>query len=171
MRKMDIIDKLKEMGSEAYKFTQESTTKIAKETKLKMKIAQNKSKINDYYEEIGKEIYKDHLCEKETDVKEKVDELIGKIDGLTDEIEQIQVELLSLKDRKKCEACGKEIEKESKFCPECGSKQKEVAKEEEKEAEVVEDDIEENNNNENSNYIFLNDDDGRNSDSEEKIDE
>lgn len=138
---MDIIDKIKEMGSEAYKFTQESTSRIAKETKLKMKISQNKAKIEEYYEEIGKQIYKDHMCEEETDAKEKIDEILSQIDNLSNEIKDVQMELLNLKDKKKCENCGNEIDIEAKYCSECGTKQEEKKNETEepKDVEIVED--------------------------------
>ena len=54
---MDFFDKLGKKASETYKGAAEKTSKIAKETKLKMAINENKSKINDLYEEIGKKIY------------------------------------------------------------------------------------------------------------------
>lgn len=133
---MDIIDKIKEVGSEAYKFTQENTSRIAKETKIKLKISQNKSKIEEFYEKIGKEVYKAHLCEEETDSQKNIDDIIANIDELSKEIENYNLELLNLKDMKKCENCAKEIDIEAKFCPECGAKQKE---EEAKEVEILED--------------------------------
>lgn len=37
--------------------TSETTGKIARETKLKLKINENKGKITDMYEEIGKKVY------------------------------------------------------------------------------------------------------------------
>ncbi len=46
--------------SELGKKTTETTGKIAKETKLKLKMNENKGKINDIYEEIGKKVYEKH---------------------------------------------------------------------------------------------------------------
>ena len=45
------------------KKTSEATSKIAKETKLKMKINENKGKIKELYEEIGKKVYEKHVRE------------------------------------------------------------------------------------------------------------
>ena len=45
------------------KKTSETTSKIAKETKLKMKINENKGKVSDLYEEIGKKVYEKHVRE------------------------------------------------------------------------------------------------------------
>lgn len=119
---MEFIDKLKEMGSETYKYTAEKTSKIAKETKLKMKISQNKSRIEEIYEDIGKAVYQEHIREEETDVKDVVSEYCKKIDDLSDEIESIREELLSLNDKKKCDVCAKEMDIECKFCPQCRAK-------------------------------------------------
>lgn len=134
---MEFIDKLKEMGSETYKYTTEKTSKIAKEAKLKMKISQNKSQIEDIYEEIGKAIYQEHIREEKTDIKEVVCEYCKKIDNFSNEIEKIREELLNLNDKKKCDVCAKEMDIEAKFCPYCGQKQPEV---EVKEAEIVNED-------------------------------
>ena len=47
---MEFFDKLTKKASETYKGAAEKTGKIAKEAKLKLKISDNKSKINDIYE-------------------------------------------------------------------------------------------------------------------------
>ena len=69
---MEFFDKIGKKASEAYKVTADKTGKIAKETKLKMAINENKSKINDLYEEIGKKIYENHVREE----KENLDEFL-----------------------------------------------------------------------------------------------
>lgn len=120
---MEIIDKLKIMGCETYKYTTEKTSKIAKEARLKMKIAQNKSDIEDIYEEIGKAIYEEHIREEKTNIKEQIEQYLMHIDILADEIEDIKTELLNLKDKKKCTVCAKEMDIEDKFCPQCGKEQ------------------------------------------------
>lgn len=138
---MEFIDKLKNMGCETYKYTAEKTSKIAKETKLKMKISQNKSDIEDIYEKIGKAIYQEHIREEKTDIKQEVEQYCSQIDFLCDEIEDIQIQLLNLKDKKKCNICAKEMNIEDKFCPQCGNEQPKV---EFKEVEIVNEDVENN---------------------------
>ena len=54
---MEFFDKLTKKASETYKGAAEKTSKLAKEAKLKLKINENKSKINDLYQEIGKKVY------------------------------------------------------------------------------------------------------------------
>ena len=47
-------------ASEAYKMTADKTGKIAKETKIKLKIGELRTQVNDVYEEIGKKVYEKH---------------------------------------------------------------------------------------------------------------
>lgn len=132
---MDFFDKLGKKASEAYKVTADKTGKIAKEAKLKMKISELKSEINTIYEEIGKIVYQKHIREDELDISNDVDEYCTKIDCLSDEIDSILKQCLELKDKKQCPKCFVEMDKEAKFCPECGEKQEEVKEEPEKECE------------------------------------
>ena len=133
---MEFFDKLGKKASEAYKITADKTGKLAKEAKNKMKIGELKSEINDIYEEIGKAVYQKHIREEEYDISNDIEEKCTKIDLLSDEIDSYLKECLELKNKKQCPKCYTEIEKDMKFCPECGSKQ-EV--EENEEVEISED--------------------------------
>ena len=46
---MEIFEKIGDAASKTYKFTAEKTSKIAKETKIKMQINEYKSNIKDIY--------------------------------------------------------------------------------------------------------------------------
>lgn len=132
---MDFFDKLGKKATEAYKLTADKTGKIAKEAKLKLKIGELKSQINDIYKEIGKKVYEKHIREEDIDIQKELEEQCTKIDVLSDEIEGMLQECLTLRDKKQCTNCNYEIEKESKFCPKCGAKQ---AQEPAKEVDVLE---------------------------------
>ena len=132
---MEFFDKLGKKASEAYKVTADKTGKIAKETKLKFKIGELRTQINDIYEEIGKKVYEKHVREEELCIKKDLEEQCTKIDLLSDEIDSLLKECLELKDKKQCPNCYKEMEKENKFCPNCGEKQTD---EPAKEVEVLE---------------------------------
>ena len=133
---MEFFDKLGKKASEAYKITADKTGKIAKETKMKFKIGELRSQINDIYEEIGKKVYEKHVKKEEVLIQNDLEEECTKIDVLSDEIESLLKQCLELKDKKQCPKCFKEIEKDAKFCPSCGAKQEET---EVKEVEILED--------------------------------
>lgn len=125
---MEILDKLGKKASQTYKYTTEKTSKLAKEAKLKMAINENKSKIEELYEEIGKKVYMHHVNDKDVDIdlESIVEEYCIQIDDVCDVIEDERKELLSLKDKKQCPNCFDEIEICCNYCPNCGFKQKEL---------------------------------------------
>lgn len=136
---MEFFDKLGKKASEAYKVTADKTGKIAKEAKLKMKMADLKGQANDIYMEIGKKVYEKHIKEETLDIKKELEEECTKLDVISDEIDSILKECIDLKDKKVCQKCYSQIEKNMKFCPECGAKQEETEKNEDvKQVEVVE---------------------------------
>ena len=141
---MEFFDKLGQKASEAYKATADKTGKIAKEAKLRMKIGDLKSQINGIYSEIGKKVYENHVREEKEDLEKELEEECTKIDVLSAEIESNLQQCLELKDRRKCPKCFAEIEKNVKFCPECGAKQEDIEEPEAKEVEVLEKDEEKN---------------------------
>lgn len=120
---MDFFDKLGKKASETYKVTAEKTGKLAKEAKLKMKMNENKSDIEEIYKEIGKKVYEKHIRIENIDIEKELEEECTKIDILSAEIETYLKQCLELKDLKQCQKCSSQIEKDAKFCPECGEKQ------------------------------------------------
>ena len=141
---MEFFDKLGKKASEAYKVTADKTGKIAKEAKLKMKMADLKGQANDIYMEIGKKVYEKRVKEETLDIKKELEEECTKLDVISDEIDSILKECIDLKDKKVCQKCYSQIEKNMKFCPECGAKQVEVVEEtnsDEKEPEITTENI------------------------------
>lgn len=122
---MDFLNKLGKKASDAYKVTADKTGKLAKEAKLRMKINELKNEIDDEYKEIGKIFYQNYIREEKQDITKQLEEKCIKINCLSDEIETNLKECLELKDKKRCSNCYIEIEKDVKFCPECGAKQEE----------------------------------------------
>lgn len=120
---MDFFDKLSKKATEAYRITADKTGKFAKDTKLKIKMNDLKSQINEIYEEIGKKVYEKHLREENISIKDELEEECTKIDVLSNEIESLLHQSLDLNDKKQCMVCSTLIGKEDKFCHECGAKQ------------------------------------------------
>ena len=141
---MGFFDNLGKKASAAYDATAEKTSKIAKEAKLRMKMNENKSEINNIYKEIGKQVYEKHVANENIDIKTELEEECTTIDVLSAEIETCLKSILELKEKKQCEQCHTEIDLDATFCPKCGAKQPEI---EVKEAEVVGVENDDNNNN------------------------
>ena len=99
---MDFFDKLSQKASETYKITAEKTSKIAKEAKLKMKMNENKSDIEEIYKEIGKKVYEKHIRRENIDIEKELEDECTKIDVLSAEIESIIVHLHLLSVHKQC---------------------------------------------------------------------
>ena len=134
---MGFFDNLGKKASAAYDATAEKTSKIAKEAKLRMKINEDKSEINNIYKEIGKKVYEKHVREENIDIKTELEEEFTKLDVLSAEIETCLKSILELKEKKQCEQCHTEIDLDATFCPKCGAKQPEM---EVKEVEIVDGD-------------------------------
>lgn len=120
---MDFLNKLGDIANKTYKSASQKTGEIAKEAKIKMKMNENRAKIKDLYEEIGKIIYQKHIHGEEVKIKEDLDTYCSQIDGISKEQEKLQEELLTLKNKRICENCYTEIELNVKYCPHCGFEQ------------------------------------------------
>ena len=86
-----------------------------------------KSQINDIYLDIGAKIYEKHLLKEDINIKNDLEEECTKIDILTNQIEEILNECLELNNKKQCLKCFAKIDKDCKFCPECGTKQEDTS--------------------------------------------
>ena len=140
---MGFFNNLGKKASEAYKVTADKTSKIAKETKLRMQVADYKSQINDLYKEIGEVVYKKHSEDSKNSITKELEEKCTKIDELTAQIDANLKECLKLKDKRTCPKCNSEVDKNVQFCPNCGEKLEPIVEEKTeeepaKEAEVVE---------------------------------
>lgn len=146
--------------SDLGKKTTETTNKIARETKLKMKVNENKGKITDIYEVIGKKVYEMHVREEKVNLEDTLNAELTKLDELSKEIEDARIEILKLNQKKLCSNCSTEIENNALFCPKCGQKQQpeqptvkeealeklegaDIAPDKKEEAEAVKEDLKE----------------------------
>ena len=148
---MEFFDKLTKKASETYKGAAEKTGKLAREAKLKIKINENKSKINDIYEEIGKKVYQKHTSNEDICIKKDLEDECGKIDVLSAEIEEYHKEILELSNEKACVNCGEHMGLDAKFCPKCGKEQPEIKEEPAKEVEVINENVSEESSSEEGN--------------------
>ena len=132
---MEFLDKIGKQASKTYKYTAEKTSKLAKEAKIKMSMNDKKSKVEELYEEIGKQVYRNHVSNEnykvDTDIMAEVKDYCIQIDELCKQIEEDRKEILMLKDKKQCPNCFFEIDKEYHYCPNCGFNQEDITEPEE----------------------------------------
>ena len=119
------MKKIGDAASKTYKFTAEKTSKIAKETKLKMKINEHKGDIKDIYVEIGEEVYEKYVKDEELDLK-GLQQKCEEIQLLSEKIVKCKDEILKLKEKKQCKNCYEEIEMSAHYCPNCGFEQETI---------------------------------------------
>ena len=111
-----IISELKNTAKNAAKKTGE----LLEVGKLKLACADTKSKINEAYKELGKDLYN---AEKEgSEDAEAIKNIIIDIDGLYEKLAEQENQVAQLKKQKKCISCGQMCDDEADFCSKCGSK-------------------------------------------------
>ena len=120
---MELFDKIGENATKAYKATADKASNLAKEAKLKIKMNELKSQVDDLYKEIGKKVYQKHLINQPIDIQSELEEECTKIDVLSNKIEINLKDCLELQDKKQCDNCETQFNTSFKFCPECGKKQ------------------------------------------------
>lgn len=123
---MGFFDDLSKKASETYKNTAEKTNKLAREVKLKSLISEEKDKVEEAYIEIGRKVYEKHIREENISIKEELAEECAKLDEYSKKIEDMRMELLTLKNLRMCKVCAAEISVNAKFCPKCGAVQEEA---------------------------------------------
>lgn len=121
--KMDFFDKLGKKVSDTYNSASEKTSKLARETKLRMLISENKNNQKQLFEKLGQEFYKRFLDKRDSDVAIEFIEEFKEIDKIDMSIKNYENEILTLKGLRNCPKCGEPFNIDFEFCPKCGYKQ------------------------------------------------
>ncbi len=121
---MGFFENLDKKITETTNSFQETTNRIERQNKCKKTISENKTKIDNYYKEIGERIYNTSKIDKnvETFIENKKKE----ITKLLEENESLHIEVLKLDNKKICINCGNEMQADMVFCPKCGKEQEKV---------------------------------------------
>lgn len=131
MKKVEEISKkVGDTATNTYNSVADKSGKLIEETKLKIAISDKEADIDEVYEEMGKAVY--DLYKGGEDVGKEFTKLSKKIDKLNDEIKDMNTKILYNKSLRTCATCGEVIALNSKFCTNCGEKQKAVKIKEEK---------------------------------------
>ena len=126
----EISKKVGDTATNTYNTVADKSGKLIEETKLKIAISDKETDIDEVYEEIGKAVYEQYKAGEE--VGKEFTKLAKKIDKLNEEIKDMNTKILYNKSLRVCASCGEVIALNSKFCTNCGEKQKDVKKKEEK---------------------------------------
>lgn len=121
-----VINEISKKAIQTYRYATEATGNFAHKVRLKAIMADNKSQISELYEEIGKKVYEKYILKEKIDIEKDFLKECSIINILADEIEEIRMEILSLKELKQCANCHCEIDLDFKFCPNCGEIQDET---------------------------------------------
>lgn len=141
---MEFFDKIGDAASKTYKFTAEKTSKIAKETKLKMQINEYKGDIKDLYIEIGENVYEKFVKDEELNLSD-LQAKCEMIQDFSDKIVECKDEILKIKEKRQCKNCYEEIDLFANYCPNCGAEQEKIVEETEQENAINEEVIENSN--------------------------
>lgn len=117
---MGFFDKIGKKATEMYQEAKDKTTQLSNEIKLKSKLADEKDKIDNLYEALGKIIYKEFI-ENGDNFSNETANKCREITASKEVVDDINKELMALKDMITCSKCGESIQKDSDFCSKCGT--------------------------------------------------
>ncbi len=126
----EISKKVGETATNTYNTVADKSGKLIAETKMKISISDKETDIDEIYEEIGRAVYESYKEGK--DVGKDFTKSCKKIDKLNEEIADMNTKILYNKGLRVCPACNETISTDSKFCTNCGQKQKPVKIKEDK---------------------------------------
>ena len=113
--KNDVVEKIKGFVSNTTKKAVKFSGDAIDYTKLKLKIADIKSKLDDKYAEIGLAVY-------ENQDDGNIEMICEDISKLRDELEEYKIKLAEYRNQKTCNSCGALCDTDDTFCKSCGEK-------------------------------------------------
>ena len=110
----EVIEKVKRAVSKTARKAVKFSGDAFDYTKIKLKITELNSKLDDKYAKIGLAVY-------EGNTNEEIDKICEEISSLREEIDELKLKLTEYKNKKTCHVCGKTADKEAVFCQYCGT--------------------------------------------------
>jgi len=111
------LNNFKKSFTKAAKKTKETSETVVEMAKIKYKLIEIKSDIDDKYLEIGKLVYNSSENE---DITDKLKEICEGITELTEKKDDLQNTYNDLVSKKYCPKCDMKLDKDFTFCPKCG---------------------------------------------------
>ncbi len=111
------MENIKKSLTKAALKTKETSGTMVEVAKLKYKLVEINSDIDDNYMMIGKLVYE---AAEDDDIGEKIAEISADIKSLLEARVDMQEKLNELINKKQCPQCEAKMEKDFEYCPKCG---------------------------------------------------
>lgn len=98
----------------------EKGMEAARTAKIKLSIADEKSKLKKAYTQIGELVYDYHATD--TDHEDEISEKIELCDSIKDAIADLEAQLVNTTNKVKCQSCGASNDVNSLYCKKCGER-------------------------------------------------
>ena len=109
--------KIKKGFTIAAQKTKETSESVFEIAKLKYKLVEINSEIEENFKKIGKLVYN---AGEEEDITEGIKELCEEITSLSEKRDDMQENFNELVNKKQCPKCGMKLDKDFEYCPKCG---------------------------------------------------
>ena len=110
----EIISKVKDAVSATTKKVVKLSGEALDYTKIRIKISDINSKLDEKYAAIGLAVY-------EGNEEAQIETLCEEISSLRSELSELKLKLDEFKNKKNCPVCSKSTDKDNPFCPHCGA--------------------------------------------------
>lgn len=113
----EFLDRVSDTVMTAGRVVSDKAKNVTDITKAKYELSTKESELKDKYRLIGERFYEEHRDDHDA----SYDEVFGEIEGLKNEIEDINDRIVGLKGSRLCPSCGAEVSEGANFCTKCGS--------------------------------------------------
>ena len=110
----EVIEKVRKAVSKTARKAVKLSGDALDYTKIKLKIAELNSRLDEKYAKIGLAVY-------EGKDDDEIETICDEITSLRDDIDELTLKLAEFKNQKTCPVCNSVCEKEDEFCRKCGS--------------------------------------------------
>ncbi len=117
---MEWFEKVKKSVTKTAKGAVKVSGDALEYTKIKIKLSDINSSIDELYSKIGKSMYKSLKTGAEPQID--VEEIVAKIDELKAEANVLEGNLAQVTNKVTCPACGAKCDAQSPYCAECGER-------------------------------------------------
>ncbi|MFB9277862.1 zinc-ribbon domain-containing protein [Cohnella cellulosilytica] len=117
---MSFFKKITDSVSKGVTTATEKAQQTVEITKLNNQISGKRKDIDKLYAAIGEAVYDAHLANDLSTAEALVTPKCEEITAIREEIAVLDARIKAIRNEKDCEACGKRVPEDTRFCPSCG---------------------------------------------------